>query len=370
MQGEMEPPIERDWRHRLATGLHKSGVVRALQVLSRHCELAADHGGAGRLRRVRKPKYVVLGYHSIGAHGFPLYCRLPVRVFAEQMRYIKRHYRVLSLQQMVEELQNPNGHQQNVVVTFDDGYVGTYSDAFPILKEYGIPATVYLTAGAIESGEVPWYDRIFLQFQQAASSLSLTLDGQRQFHLGSFWSRVDAAASVVSYLRTLPDEERQRWCDSFEQAIPLCRTELRGSMMNWEQIREMRHAGIAFGCHTMTHPVLSRLTPDAVRREVGESKWLIENRLGVQVENFAFPFGKPKDCGSIGADALSQLGIRTALTTIVGVNEPGGNTFRLRRMVQGNETSIAMFAYRLQRLFFHPLDEELDVAQDNGVQAY
>ena len=48
-----------------------------------------------------------LGYHSVGTHGFPLYCRLPKRVFAEQMRYIKRHYRVLSLRQMMEELQDP-----------------------------------------------------------------------------------------------------------------------------------------------------------------------------------------------------------------------------------------------------------------------
>jgi len=356
-----EPPIQRDWRHRLAAGLHKSGLVKALQLVSRHCELAPDHGGAGRLRKVRKAKYAILGYHSVGAHGFPLYCRLPVRTFAEQMRYIKRNYRVLSLQQMVEELQNPSSYRQSVVVTFDDGYVGTYCDAFPILKEYGIPATVYLTAGAIESGEVPWYDRIFLQFQQAAAEVTVHLDSKQQFRLGGFWSRVDAAASVVSYLRTLPDEERQRWCESFEKTIPLRYTELGGSMMNWEQVHEMCRAGVSFGCHTMTHPVLSRLSPDAVQREVGESKWLIENRLGVQVNDFAFPFGKPKDCGSIGAKALSQLGIRTAVTTIVGINQPGEDTFRLRRMVQGNETSIAMFAYRLQRLFFHPLDEELTV---------
>jgi peptidoglycan/xylan/chitin deacetylase (PgdA/CDA1 family) len=289
-----------------------------------------------------------------------------VRVFAEQMRFIKRNYRVLSLRQMAEELTSPPGYRQNVVVTFDDGYVGTYSDAFPILKEYGIPATVYLTAGAVETGEVPWYDRIFLQFQQAASEVNVLLDSQRRFRLSSFWSRVDAAASVVSYLRTLPDEERQQWCASFEKAIPLRCADLRGSMMNWEQVDEMRREGISFGCHTMTHPVLSRLTPDAAQREVVESKWLIENRLGVPVEDFAFPFGKPGDCGSIGSGALLQAGISTAVTTVVGVNQPGGNLFRLRRMVQGNETSLAMFAYRLQRLFFHPSDEELTAAMANA----
>jgi Polysaccharide deacetylase len=171
------------------------------------------------------------------------------------------------------------------------------------------------------------------------------------------------------YLRTLPDEERRRWCESFEGRVPLPNRELRGAMMNWEQARTMLAAGISFGCHTMTHPVLSRLTSDALQREVAESKWLIEHRVNVQVEDFAFPFGKPKDCGLIGAETLSQLGLNTAMTTIVGINEPGADTFRLRRMVQGDELSVGMFAYRLQRQFFYSEDEERTaLAGTNGAQ--
>lgn len=358
--GEAEA-MEHGWRYKVAAGLYKSGLLKALQAISRHYEVAGDNQGE-RLRRVRTPKYVVLGYHSVGAQGFPLYCRLSARIFAEQMKYIRRNYRVLSLRQMVDELGNPSAPGQSVVVTFDDGYLGTYTEAFPILKDYAIPATVYLAAGAIESGEVPWYDRIFLQFQQAPKDLDLTLEVPKHFRLATFADRVDAATAVVMYLRTLPDESRRSWCESFERLVPVSSSNLLGSMMNWNQVQEMLREGISFGCHTMTHPVLSRLTPDAVRQEVAESKWLIENRLGVQVDDFAFPFGKPRDCGSIGRADLSQLGLHTAMTTILGVNEPGGDTFRLRRMVQGNESSIAMFAYRLQRLFFHPQDEELIAA--------
>lgn len=360
VQAENEkPPVAGGWRHMVAAGLYQTGLLRAFQSVSRHCELASDNGAGERFRRVQKPKYVVLGYHSVGTDGFPLYCRLPNRVFTEQMRYIKRNYRVLSLLQMVEELQHANTHDQSVVVTFDDGYLGTYINAFPVLKEYRIPATVYLSAGLVESGELAWYDQIFLRFQRATSEVTVTLDTSRNFRFTDFASRVNAATTTVMYLRSLSDGERQRWCESLEKAMPLPAEELRGSMMNWNQVREMRDAGISFGCHTMTHPVLSRLTADALQREVAESKWLIEHRLGVRVDDFAFPFGKSKDCGPIGADVLSALGLRTAMTTILGVNEPGADRFRLRRMVQGDELSIAMFAYRLQRLFFHPMDEEL-----------
>jgi Polysaccharide deacetylase len=279
------------------------------------------------------------------------------------MRYIKRHYRVVSLRQMIEELQELRSQQvQSVVVTFDDGYLGTYTEAFPVLKEYAIPATVYLTAGAVESGELAWYDRIFLRFQRAAKEVNITLDTQRSFRLTDFASRVDAATTVVLYLRTLPDEERHRWCECFENAIPVPRNELCGSMMNWEQVREMRQAGISIGCHTLTHPVLSRLDPDNLQRQVADSKRLIENRLDAGVEDFAFPFGKPRDCGTVGAELLSALGFHTGMTTILGVNQPHTDVFRLRRMVQGDEFSVAMFACRLQRLFFHPVDEELTPA--------
>ena len=122
---------------------------------------------------------------------------------------------------MVEELHNPSAQGQSVVVTFDDGYLGTYTDAFPVLKEYGIPATVYLIAGSVESGELAWYDQIFLRFQRATSELTVTLDTQRTFRLTDFASRVDAATTVVWYLRTLPDEERQRWCEIFRGSDPI-----------------------------------------------------------------------------------------------------------------------------------------------------
>src|SRR5271166_5934474 len=360
MQGEdQERPEIPDWRHMVASGSYQSGLLRAFQAFSRHCEYASDNGGGEHFRRVRKPKYVVLGYHSVGTRGFPLYCRLPRRVFAEQMRYIKRHYRVVSLRQMTEELEDPKAQGQSVVVTFDDGYLGTYTDAFPVLKDYAIPATVYLIAGAVESGKLAWYDRVFLGFRSAPSEVTVSLDAPRTFRLTNFASRVDAATMVVSYLRTLPDVQRQGWCESFEKAIPVPNAELLGSMMNWDQAREMCGAGISFGCHTITHPVLSRLTPAALQQEIADSKWLIENRLGVQVDDFAFPFGKPEDCGSVGSTEMSRVGFRTAMTTIVGVNEPGQDKFRLRRMVQGEERSIAIFAYRLQRLFFRPGAEEL-----------
>ena len=341
----------------IVDGLYQSGGLRLFQGISRHYELASEGVRSG-LRKVRKAKYVVLGYHRVGTEGVPFYCTLSQRVFAEQMRHIRRHYRVLSVSELASELQDPDAKGLGVVVTFDDGYVGTYTQAFPVLQEYNMPVTVYLAAGAIETGEILWYDQIFLRFQKVPSELSLMLERPRTYQFSSARARIDAATEVVMYLRSLPDDKRQAWCEDFARRIPLNAAEVRGCMMDWRQIRVMRQNGISFGAHTMTHPVVSRLDPERLSQEICRSKQLIEERIDQPVVDFAFPFGKSRDCGAIGAAALEPIGFRTALTTIVGVNRPGADRFRLRRMNVGGDSPIAAFAVALERLFFCQTDEE------------
>jgi peptidoglycan/xylan/chitin deacetylase (PgdA/CDA1 family) len=360
MPGEVLSNTARgSWKQVVTEGLYRTGILRVMQGFSQQYELRPNLGRGGHLRRVRSAKYVVLTYHRVGTEGVPLYCSLPCEVFAKQIRYVARRYRVISLRQMVDELQDPDRTGQAVAITFDDGYLGTYTEAFPVLKEYGLPATVYLAAGAVESGEILWYDRLFLRFQKAGSDLTVMLDKPRTYRFGCFGERIDAAQEAVMYLRTLPDSEREAWCDDFARRIPLSASEVRGAMMTWEQARAMQRDGICFGTHTMTHPVVSRLGAAALRRELGGSKALIETRLNCAAKDFAFPFGKPSDCGSEANEALAGLGYQTATTSIVGVNRTGADLFRLRRLGVGNSCSIAYFALQLQRLFLYPTDEEL-----------
>lgn len=351
-------PARRSWKQTVTEGLYRSGLIRFAHGLSQQYELRPDLGRRARLRRVSRAKYVVLTYHRVGTEGVPLYCTLPRHVFAEQMAYVARNFRVISIQQMVEELRDPERVGQAVAITFDDGYLGTYTEAFPVLQQYGLPATVFLTAGAVESGEALWYDRIFLRFQRAASDLHLTLDSPRTYGLRTFDERINAATEVVGYLRTLPDELRQRWCEEFETAIPLPEADLRGAMMTWDHARIMQRKDISFGAHTMTHPVVSRLSSERLTAELRESKLLIERELDCAVEHFAYPFGKLTECGTEASEILAKLGFVSAMTSITGVNEYGADPFRLRRLGVGNSCSIAYFALQLHRLLLCPTDEE------------
>jgi peptidoglycan/xylan/chitin deacetylase (PgdA/CDA1 family) len=350
----------------MTEGLYRTGFLRFAHELSQRYELRPNIERRARLSRVRKAKYLVLTYHRVGTQGVPLYCTLPRQVFAEQMAYVARHFRVISIQQMADELLDPDRTGQAIAITFDDGYRGTYTEAYPVLRQYGLPATVYLTAGAVESGEILWYDQIFVRFQKAPSLLKLMLNVPRTYDLRTFQDRLDGATEVVGYLRTLPDDHRQRWCEEFEAMVPLLAQDVRGAMMTWEQVRAMQRDGISFGAHTMTHPVVSRLSPGQLNSELKEAKTLIEERLDHAVEHFAFPFGKASECGIHASEVLASLGFRTAMTSIAGINEHGADLFRLRRLGVGNSRSIAYFALQLHRLLLFPSDEELTASEHHG----
>jgi peptidoglycan/xylan/chitin deacetylase (PgdA/CDA1 family) len=115
----------------------------------------------------------------------------------------------------------------------------------------------------------------------------------------------------------------------------------------------MQSAGVFFGCHTMTHPAVSRLTPRDMEVELVESKGLMEKRIGGPVLDFAYPFGKRADCGDEARLILARAGYRSAVTTEGGVNSSGIDPFQLLRVNPGDERSLDMFTVQINRHFLN-----------------
>lgn len=342
------------WKDLVAAGLYRTGMLRAIQGFSRYYELRTSPGRAlPRLHKVSGPKFAILCYHRVGSGGVPLYSELAPEVFEAQMRFLRRHYRIVSLDQLYREIQNPITRDQAVAITFDDGYGDLYTHAFPILRKYQIPATIYLIVSSIETGEAAWYDRIFVALQSfSGDQLEVVFEKPRSLKLDSFEARIQAGVEIVGYLRTLPDARRREWCALLEERIPVPAGKLSNCMLTWEQIKTMHQAGIAFGSHTMTHPVFSRVPPPEMVKELSESKEIIEAKIGSAVSDFAYPFGMPRDCGHDGAKLLAHCGYRTAVTTSEDVNTTGADPYFLRRTQIGEQCSLAMFALRLRQRFF------------------
>ncbi len=337
----------------IARGLYHTGLMRVVQKVSNLYELRPDSAPIPlRWRRATRPKFAILCYHRIGTRGIPFFSALPPAAFEAQIRYLREHYRIVSFSQLVRELQNPQTDQQTVAITFDDGYRDLWTHAFPILQKYEAPATIFLIVGSIETGEAPWYDRVFLALKNApVETLDLFLDHPRRFLLSSPAARFQAAWEIMCYLRTLSDRRRRQVSAALEAQVKPPESELKDRMLSWGQVQTMHRAGISFGSHTMTHPVVSQLAPAEIERELAESKRVLEERLCNSVGDFAYPFGKPADCGPDAEEVLLRCGYRSAVTTISGINTFGTNPYRLRRLQIPDDSSLAAFAFRLNQLF-------------------
>jgi peptidoglycan/xylan/chitin deacetylase (PgdA/CDA1 family) len=338
-----------DWREYVIRGMHYSGGLGLARRIGESFELRPGSSLMfPRFRRIQNPKFVILCYHGIGESGNPLGAAPTVEIFEAQMRFLRENYRIVSLDELCGELNNGNGSEPGIAITFDDGYRSTYTLAFPVLKKYRLPATVYLTLDSVETGQVAWYDRVFLAMAVPPSGeLQLDLEGPWRFQLNSPEDRLRAAFEVVAHLRTLPNCRRRECCSLLEKRIGLPQNALSGRVLTWEQIRTMHQAGISFGSHTLTHPVVSQLSQSELESELGDSKRVLEDKLGDAVKDFAFPFGKASDYSHAAIQMLTRCGYRSAVTTVPGVNTPELNPYELRRLQVGCDGSLARFAFNL-----------------------
>ena len=344
-----------DWRELVIKSLHFSGALHFARRFSSSREILSGSSALlPRFERLRTSRFVILCYHGIGESGNPLGVAPTRELFEKQMRFLRENYRVVPLDEACREMRGSERSEPGVVITFDDGYRSAYTVAFPILQKYGLPATIYLTVESVETGQVAWYDRIFLAMAVAPSGeLQLDEQGSWLFQLNSPEDRLRAALQIVAHLRTLPNSQRCACCALLESRIGLPQNALSSRVLAWEEIHAMHQAGIAFGSHTLTHPVVSQLAPQELQEELGASKCLLEEKLGVPVLDFAFPFGKSSDCSTAALEVLSRSGYRSAVTTVPGVNTPQVNPFELRRLQVGCNGSLARFAFDLARAFLH-----------------
>ncbi len=352
----------------VARGLFHSKVLQLVRRLEGSHSVRFVRGSFfPRFHSFKRSKFAILCYHRVGVEGVPYHSRLAPLIFAAQMNYLKKHYRIVALSQMHRELKEGHAVPPTMAITFDDGYRDLYTHAFPVLRRLQIPATIYLIGGCMQTGMAPWYDRIFSSVRCAPGPrLQVSLDTTQTFKIDSSAKRASVAWQIVCYLRSLDDRDRLAWCRAFERSTPVHEEELQNRMLDWHQVRKMAQEGIYFGAHTWTHPAVSRLSPDALNREFGDTKTFLEAGLNTEVADFAYPFGKADDCSSLAESALAKYQYRSAVTTSEGINSSETNVLRLRRLQIGEETSLPFFALAVAQMFLEST-EGLPVLSDGGV---
>jgi glycosyltransferase involved in cell wall biosynthesis len=309
-------------------------------------------------RRVDTGRAVILRYHSVSHFDSSgrLYRSPSIAVtpetFERQMRFLADWYQVVPLNTLVDCLLHDKAFPQHAVaVTFDDGYRDNFMCAFPVLRSLGLPATVYVTTGAIGNGWRFWLARVRACIL-ATSKTGIDLDGLGRFDLSSERARENAVEHLVKRLKLFTNEEREssieRLVSETGHRVPL--TDSDNWFMTWGELKDMSAAGIDIGSHTRSHPILTRLSDESAATEIRRSREELESALGRAVHHFAYPNGG----GVLNHDArivnlVRNAGFRSAATSVNGVVRRGADPFRISRIGIAQRHGLDGLALNLER---------------------
>lgn len=249
--------------------------------------------GAARLGRKFCPKNgaIILYGHRVAEDDEGCLQGLKPSWLTEHLDYLSRHYQFLSLSNILDCYERHQSIPSNsVVITFDDGFRDNFTNAYPILQRYHVPATVFLATGCVSSGELPWPQQVGYLFQKTkvdrlchitTKEISVTLKSPRD--------RNFARTTVRKVLGHMPRVERER---SIVELSGLLQVDIpRDRMLTWDQVKTMQNGGIEFGAHSFSHPWMALLSPEEARGEMETSLHDIQNRCGIKRPPFVFPAG-------------------------------------------------------------------------------
>lgn len=296
----------------------------------------------------------VLGLHRVlseeerrNAHSLDAIV-LREATFVKMLEYLRQHFRVVPLNAVLE---NPPAEKRDArpscVLTFDDGWRDNYTTAYPWLKKFGLPATIFLVTGMIGDRGGFWVERLLSACRNADRERQIREKLARQPGAPGADAALD---EVIEHLKRMPAEARERLLGELLPAQPGYQNG--DQMMTWEQAREMSRDGVEFGGHTVTHPLLPYEPNVLVERELHDCKEAIESTLGIKVRAFAYPNG---DWDERIRGLVAASGYQCAFTTQGGWHQPGQNRHTIRRILlhEGNVTghngefSPAMFQLTL-----------------------
>ena len=318
---------------------HKGRAQRLVEVAERMGIVRTLRGIHDRLN----PALTILAYHRImptdALESYPfdqeLISATPAQ-FDSQMRYLREHLHPIALQDVIAHIEQGKLLPANsVAVTFDDGFADTYRYAFPVLKRYRIPATIFVSTGYVDSGQPFWFELAsYLVYRVPTRSLEL-LNGIR-LPTGDSWNeRTASLRQLHSILKDLPNSDRLETLNSWARhnASELKHGTLHHSgPITWRQVLEMAQHGIDFGSHTVSHPNLTHLTDEELDLELSESKRALECKLQKEISTIAYPIGTLSAFNDRVISAAHRHRFKLGLTYVSGANAiPVRNPLALRR---------------------------------------
>lgn len=308
------------------------------------------------LKQAGRGRALILAYHHviprrlIRDNSLMTGMYLSAESFEEHLDWLTRHFRVAPLEEIIGMIRaGLRWDEPLCAITFDDGWKDVHDYALPLLEKYGVPATVFSVGDMVGSRGPEGLDGVFEAIQMA-DHLDDIRTGIAEIDAlirsDAIPNRVEKARQVINGIRELQHEKCTEACASINRYLSdtfdLDPVRWKYETMSWSDMRKAQGHAVAFGYHSKTHPILTRIPAT-----------LLEAELVLPIEQyreegislspiFCYPDGKFSD---EVVSVLEDQGYTGAVTLQKGYNDPRTNPFLLRRMNihEGNGRSRARF---------------------------
>lgn len=235
------------------------------------CWLLRWSGSAYIARSIfAKGRVTIINYHNPSSEAF-----------IRHLKYFSKTYSIIGLETLSAALKDrdfstlpPN----SMVITIDDGHADNYSLRNAI-QRFGVPVTIYLVSGIVGTGRHYWFKHAGLD------------------------------SRMLKYLKSLSNDERITALATYGHTVEQEYTDRHA--LTHEEIRAMQDVGVTFASHTVTHPILTRCSPETIKYELLESRKTLENITRTPILHFAYPNG---DWNQEVKQVVADAGYYTART--------------------------------------------------------
>lgn len=227
----------------------------------------------GFYKRQLNGKAIVLVFHRVDDSLADKKLTCSSYMFKEICQFAKQYFNVISLPDLINKLNNNQDVSNNLVITFDDGYLDNYEVAAPILKQLNLPATFFIATDFIESNRVTWWDK--------------------------------------------EDDIVSKW-------------------MSWDQVRELKKMGFDIAAHTKNHIDLGVIIGEEAVEEIKGSKDRLEQELSETINLFCYPYGRKEQMTEENRQIVRELGFICCPSAYGGLVDTGSDPFYMQRFPVDN----------------------------------
>jgi peptidoglycan/xylan/chitin deacetylase (PgdA/CDA1 family) len=291
----------------------------------------------------RENIFRVLTYHRIAEPGPNLYfdpglISASPEAFESHMKYLAANHEVVSMLDAVKAFESGREMAlpvRAVIITFDDAYRDFAEYAWPVLKHYRIPVTLFVpTAFPDHPERTFWWDRLF-------DAIDKTERGEIQTSIGRLListnlQRERAYKRLKNHIKTLPAEVAMNEVEHICEELGDFPHE--NDVLGWDSLRQLSKEGVILGAHTRTHPIMNSVTRDEMVKEAIGSRQDLQRETGLVSKIFAYPSGIHNQDA---VKSVEEAGFSLAFTTEPGTNDVRhADRLRLRRINVGIQTTI------------------------------